>query len=163
MAAGNDDGELVCGRFTAQSTQGAFMQFVTEITIDSSPERIWSILTDLASWQSWNTTIAGVDGAIALGNKIKVEVTANPGKAFPVKVTEFSAPNQLVFAGGMPLGLFKGVRTFTLTAHGSSTDFRMSEVYSGPMAGMITKSIPDLQPSFDEFARCLKQRAEQPA
>ena len=36
----------------------------------------------------------------------------------------------------------------------------MTEVYSGLMAGMITKSIPDLQPSFDEFAVALKAEAE---
>ena len=28
------------------------------------------------------------------------------------------------------------------------------------LAGMITRSIPDLQPAFDEFAACLKARAE---
>jgi hypothetical protein len=27
---------------------------------------------------------------------------------------------QLVFTGGMPLGLFKGVRTYTLVAQGSA-------------------------------------------
>jgi hypothetical protein len=47
-----------------------------------------------------------------------------------------------------------------LTAVGDTTEFAMDEVYTGPMAGMVTRSIPDLQPSFDEFAQCLKARAE---
>jgi Polyketide cyclase / dehydrase and lipid transport len=29
-----------------------------------------------------------------------------------------------------------------------------------PLAGLIGKSIPDLQPAFDEFAQCLKREAE---
>ncbi|NQU37979.1 MAG: SRPBCC domain-containing protein [Actinobacteria bacterium] len=136
------------------------MQFSTQISINSTPEHIWSLLIDLSAWSSWNATITSTEGSIEIGNKIKIEVTANPGKAFPVKVTELIEPRSLVFTGGMPLGLFKGVRTFTLTPKGSATEFAMSEVYSGPLARMITKSIPDLQPSFDDFAASLKQRAE---
>jgi hypothetical protein len=39
----------------------------------------------------------------------------------------------------------------------------MREQYSGPLAGLVTRSIPDLQPAFDEFAQALKHRAEQGA
>jgi hypothetical protein len=61
----------------------------------------------------------------------------------------------------MPLGLFRGVRTFTLTpVPGGATAFAMREVFSGPLLGLIKRSMPDLQPSFDEFARSLKLRAE---
>ena len=66
----------------------------------------------------------------------------------------------MVWTGGMPLGLFKGERTYTLVPDRDGVIFSMTEVYSGPMAGMITKSIPDLQPAFDEFGACLKQAAE---
>lgn len=36
----------------------------------------------------------------------------------------------------------------------------MDESYSGFLAPLITKSIPDLQPDFDTFAADLKRRAE---
>jgi hypothetical protein len=36
----------------------------------------------------------------------------------------------------------------------------MEEVYTGPLASMITRSIPDLAPSFEEFGACLKASAE---
>jgi hypothetical protein len=36
----------------------------------------------------------------------------------------------------------------------------MREEYTGPLAGMIFKSIPDLGPSFRQFAEGLKQTAE---
>ena len=62
----------------------------------------------------------------------------------------------------MPLGLFKGERTFTLTPRGGdATDFRLREEYSGPMLGLVWESMPDLGPSFDKFARGLKRRAEE--
>jgi len=36
----------------------------------------------------------------------------------------------------------------------------MHEVYSGPLLGAIWKSIPDLDPSFEQFASSLKKQAE---
>jgi hypothetical protein len=36
----------------------------------------------------------------------------------------------------------------------------MREDYTGPLAGMIAKSIPDLSPSFERFATGLKHRVE---
>jgi hypothetical protein len=67
----------------------------------------------------------------------------------------------MVWAGGMPLGLFRGTRVYELTAlNAAAASFSMREEYSGALAGLIGKSIPDLQPAFDEFARCLKREAE---
>ena len=60
----------------------------------------------------------------------------------------------------MPLGLFTGQRTYTLEAEGSGTRFTMREEYTGPLAGMIFKKIPDLGPSFRQFAEGLKRRVE---
>jgi hypothetical protein len=139
------------------------MRFFTRTTIASAPERVWAILTDLPQWPQWNTTVVSTTGDIALGSKVSVTVKANPGRAFAVKVKSLDAPTRMTWVGGMPLGLFTGTRTYTLTARDSGTDFAMEEIYAGPMAGLITKSIPDLQPSFDEFAECLKHRAESSA
>jgi hypothetical protein len=44
-----------------------------------------------------------------------------------------------------------------------TTLFHMREEYTGPMLGMIWKQMPDLEPSFDEFAQSLKTRVEQSA
>jgi hypothetical protein len=55
------------------------------------------------------------------------------GRAFPVRVTEFQPPRLMRWTGGMPLGLFKGERTFTLTAHGDGTRFVMREEYTLPL------------------------------
>lgn len=67
----------------------------------------------------------------------------------------------MVWEGGMPLGLFRGVRRFTLTPSGRGTDFHMSEEFSGLLAPLITRSIPDLTPSFEKFANGLKALAEE--
>ncbi len=136
------------------------MQFSTRTTIAAPAETVWAILTDLPAWPSWNTTVTATEGTVALGQKVTVSVTANPRRSFPVKVTGLDAPTRMVWIGGMPFGLFTGTRTYSLAHVDGSTQFAMDEVYAGPLASMITRSIPDLQPSFVEFAACLTAHAE---
>jgi hypothetical protein len=132
-------------------------------TINASPDAIWAILTDAPGYTSWDSGVVGVEGTIAPGETIKVTSEANPKRAFPVKVTEFEPGRAMTWSGGMPLGLFKGVRTFRLTPADGSTRFAMREEYTGPMLGLIWRSMPDLGPSFEKFAQGLKAKAESSA
>lgn len=135
--------------------------FSTTVLIQAAPETIWQILTDAPDYPSWNTTVAKVEGRIALGEKVTVHVKLAAGRAFPVKVVVFDAPRRMVWRGGMPLGLFKGERTYELHSLGAKgVEFTMRESFTGFLAPLIAKSIPDLQPAFDAFAACLKARAE---
>lgn len=132
--------------------------------IQASPEAIWAILVDGANYPAWESGVVGVSGKIAPGEEIKVVSSANPGRSFPVKVTEFTPGRSMTWSGGMPLGLFKGVRTFRLTpTDDGSTRFDLREEYTGPLLGMMWRSMPDLGPSFSQFARGLKARAERSA
>ena len=131
------------------------------VTIAADPDRIWAILTDAPAYSDWDSGVDRVEGSIAPGEKIKVVSKANPGRAFPVKVTEFTPGQRMTWSGGMPLGLFKGVRTFTLTPRGTdATEFAMEEVYSGLLRPLIGRSVPDMTESFEQYATGLKQRAE---
>ena len=117
------------------------------------------MLTDTPTWPDWDSAVTKVDGRLALGEKLSITVAGNPGRAFPIKVMQLSAPERLVFRGGMPLGLFTGERTYALVPEGTGTRFTMREEYTGPLAGMIFKSIPDLGPSFRQFAEGLAAAA----
>lgn len=135
--------------------------FSVKISIHATPDRIWKLLTDAAGYTRWNTTVSKIEGKIALGEKVTVHAKINPGRAFPVTVTALDAPRRMVWTGGMPLGLFKGERVFMLTpGSNGEVEFSMREEYTGLMASLIGKSIPDLQPAFEEFATSLKHAAE---
>ena len=129
-------------------------------TINASPDVIWAILTDAPGYAAWDSGVVGVEGTIAPGEKIEVTSEANPKRAFAVKVIEFEPGQSMTWSGGMPLGLFTGVRRFTLTPDGDATRFTMREEYTGPMLPLIWRSMPDLQPSCDKLARGLKAKAE---
>lgn len=134
-------------------------QFSTTRTIAAPVERVWSILTDAAAYPSWNPTVVSLTGDLRLGGRIALVSTLDPKRTFKLKVSEMSAPSRMVWSSGMPFGLFRGTRTFLLGDRGGSTEFSMTEVFSGPMAGLITKAIPDMTESFDQFAAALATAA----
>ena len=135
--------------------------FATEIDIRAPAGAIWSILTDAAGYPGWNSTVDRIEGRIAPGQKVTVYAKASPGRAFPLTVTEFEPATRMVWSGGMPLGLFTGRRTYALDAKAAGViAFSMREEFTGLLAPLITRSIPDLQPAFDTFAADLKRRAE---
>ena len=135
--------------------------FEAASTIRATPDAIWRVLVDGAGYSGWNSGVDAVEGTIGPAATITVRSKVAPGRAFPVKVTEFVPGTRMVWSGGMPLGLFKGVRTFALAPAGDgSTRFTVREEYSGPLLPMIWRSMPDLGPSFAQFADGLKARAE---
>ena len=129
-------------------------------TIAASAEAVWDVLIDGASWPTWDSGVDAVEGRIAMGETLKIRSQAAPGRAVPVKVTAFAPPARLRFSGGMPLGLFRGVRTYEVSGDAGEVAFRMREEYSGPLLPLIWRSMPDLGPSFQRFATGLKQRVE---
>jgi hypothetical protein len=92
---------------------------------------------------------------------IPLHVKATPGRSFPLTVAAFEPERRMVWTGGMPLGLFTGTRTFTLTPKPDRiVAFDMREEFDGLLASLITRSMPDLQPTFEDFASDLKRHAE---
>jgi hypothetical protein len=116
---------------------------VTE-TIRASPDEVWAVVEDVARDPDWDSGVERVEGRLAPGEKLKVYSEANPGRAFPVKVTELAPGRQMTWSGGMPLGLFKGVRTYSVVPEDGGTRFTMREEYTGPLLPLIWRSMPDL-------------------
>jgi hypothetical protein len=129
-------------------------------SIQAAPDVVWGFLTDATRYADWNPTIVAIQGPIVLGGTVSLVSTVNPKRTFKVTVDVMEPSRRLVWSDGMPLGLFKGQRTFLLEPSGGGTQFMMAEEYTGLMSGLIFKSIPDLTESFDQFADGLKAAAE---
>lgn len=136
------------------------MHFEVKRHINASPETVWSIITDKGRLVSGGFGVLKIEGDIRLGAKIKLWSETNPGRAFPLRVSSFTPPSFMVWEGGMPFGLFKGVRRYAVEKSAQGCSFHMREDYTGPLAGLIGKSIPDLAPSFEKYADELKRQAE---
>src|SRR4051794_7690907 len=106
--------------------------------IAATPDTVWAILTDAPQYSQWDSGVERVEGQIALGAKIRVFSKINPGRAFPVTVTRFIPGQAMDWSGGLPLGVFKSVWTFTLSTHRSGAiDFTMREEYTGVLLSLM--------------------------
>ncbi|MEO0557958.1 MAG: SRPBCC domain-containing protein [Bacteroidota bacterium] len=136
------------------------MTFSAATTIQADPMTIWAVLTDAEHFPDWEPNVTRVDGTIAPGETITMH-TSFSDRAFPVTVSEFVPGERMVWSSAMPLGLFRGARTFTLEALSEDkTLVTTREEFGGLLLPLIGRSIPDLQPSFDQFVAALKERSE---
>jgi hypothetical protein len=145
----------------AVTQRGTFrVAYAIRCTIEAPPERVWTLLTDGPGFARWNSTVSRLDGTIAAGEKLALEVPTAPGRVFRPKVRAFEPSRRMVWSDGMA-PMFKGVRTFSLTPLGSgSTEFQMNEELSGLLLPMIKASLPDFGPVFETYAADLKRAAE---
>lgn len=135
------------------------LQVSVSIDIDAPPEVPWSYLTNASAFASWNSTVDAIEGDIVSGGRLAIHVPAAPERVFRPKVVRLEAPHHMTWADGrMPL--FRGTRTFTVEAAGSSSRFTMTETFVGVMLPLIAGSLPDFGPIFDTYAADLKRVCE---
>lgn len=135
--------------------------FEAEVTIQASADTIWQLLTNRAAYEQWDPDVTRIEGTIAAGQKVTVYTKISPDRAFPVTVSEFVPGKRMVWSSGMPLGLFKGARTFTLTPQADGrTVYHVREEFTGLLLPLIGRTIPDLTESFNRHAHGLKAAAE---
>ena len=109
--------------------------YSTSIEINTAPDRVWSVLIDDLQRDPGPFGIIRIDGTIALNSRIKLRSEVDPKRDFALTVTAFDAPSKMVWQGGMPLGVFRGTRTFQLNEMDGRTLFHMDEVFTGALAG----------------------------
>lgn len=128
------------------------------ITIDAPPEVVWEILTTAEGFTDWNSTLISLEGNIENGGTVKLVPKTDPDRTYELEVSAFEPTERMVWEDGG--AAFRGVRTYSLTAVGDGTEFRMGEVMTGSMMGMIAPKLPDFRPSFEQYALDLKTEAE---
>ena len=144
----------------AQKTKSAFrLTYSAGIHIMAKPERVWAIMTNAGDFPRWNSTIKSIEGSIASGQTIKLVAAISPKRVFNLQIIEFVPGKKMVWSDGN--AMFKGVRTYTFNPKpDTTTDFSMSEVYTGLMMPMIAGSLPDFAPVFEQYMADLKREAE---
>lgn len=144
--------------------ENAFMQneYSTVVHIDAAPKTVWKALTDAAAYEKWNPEINGIAGRFEPGRKftVRVKITGGQIRSVTMRVTTFDPPAHMVWTGGLPLGLFVGRRTFTVSSQGTGAEFRMHLSMTGPLARLILSTLGDRQPEIDSFSAALKAHIE---
>lgn len=135
--------------------------FSTKITIARPPEAIWAVLMDTASYSEWAAGVHRLEGEIEEEAVLQLFTASKPERPMNLRVRRLLPSETFTLSGGLPLGLFRGDRTFTLTPQpDGTTEFSMSEVFSGLLEPIMGRMIPDLTPSFESYAAGLKKQCE---
>ena len=137
----------------------------TEILIQASTEKVWSILTDFENYPTWNPFIKSIKGDVKLKNKIivRIEPPEADGMTFKPKVLSFENQKELRWLGHFLFpGLFDGEHIFELIDNGNgTTTFVQREIFNGILVPLFKKKLDvNTKNGFEEMNLKLKQEAE---
>lgn len=159
-AVANPSAIALDGKAVKQDEDGV-LSYRVGTTVAAPVDRVWALLTDVAGYTAWNSTVVSFKGDLVKGGTVHLVSKLDPSRTFDLTVAELVPQQRLVWEDGMPMGLFSGVRTYEVSAlPDGKTRFVMYEVFSGPMLRMIRGSLPDMAPSFETIAADLRRAAE---
>jgi hypothetical protein len=136
----------------------------SQIEIDASPERVWDILTDFASYPQWNPFIRHISGALKVGERLEVRLEPPDSRGITLRPKVLSAePNRLMRWLGHLLvpGVFDGEHS--LAIHPLEVDrvrFVQHEAFKGVLVPLLARSLENTLRGFEEMNGALKERAE---
>jgi hypothetical protein len=135
--------------------------FEAATRIQASPDEVWRRLVDVSGWRDWDSGVDRVEGRVALGERLTLYATMIRSRPFTVTVTEIRPGEAMRWRAGLPLGLAVIERNYSLDRQDDgSTVLTVREDHSGPLAGLLGRTTPDLNPSFRQFCEGLKALAE---
>ena len=132
--------------------------------IEAGPEDVWAVLVDVGGWRDWDSGVDRVEGRVVLGEKITIYATMIRDRPFSVTVTDIRPQEAMRWRGGLPFGAAVIERTYLLQPQDDGgTVVTVREDHTGPLAGLLDRTTPDLNPSFRQFCAGLKAQAERRA
>ena len=138
----------------------------TEILINASPQRVWSILTGFDAYPAWNPFIKSIKGEAKAGSTIvvRLEPPGASGMTLKPKVLVFQPSKEFRWIGHLLFpGLFDGEHRFELEDNGNgTTTFRHCEIFKGILIPLFSKMLDvNTRNGFHEMNHKLKEIAEQ--
>ncbi|KAH6951057.1 hypothetical protein BKA56DRAFT_606195 [Ilyonectria sp. MPI-CAGE-AT-0026] len=144
------------------------------ININATPAKVWSLLTDLPSWKTWNTFVINAEtmegGELKVGTCQVLTVATKPDakpSVFNNEVSVLVPEKELVWVGKIPYfprGFFEGIHWCTLEPLDGGTGclFTQAEKMTGALVPIIKLASisEDLRIGYKRMNRELKVAAE---
>jgi len=135
--------------------------FTTSIDINASPERVWSIMSDVKRWHEWTASITSIEkldpGALEVGSRATVRQPKLPAARW--QVTQLEPHRGFTWISTGPGLLVTGRHVIEPTPSGCRVTLAVE--YSGtlgPLLAWLTGSLNDRYIALE--AAGLKRRSE---
>jgi len=137
----------------------------TEIVINATPEKVWSILTNFGDYPKWNPFIVSIKGDLKAGQRIE-NTMMNGEKKFVFKPKVLSVvPNKYFdWLGSLLIkGIFDGHHYFQIEqVNSSQVKLIHGENFSGILSGFILRKIGEqTRNNFIAMNQAIKKLSEQ--
>jgi uncharacterized protein YndB with AHSA1/START domain len=129
-----------------------------EIEVAASPQIVWSVLTDITNWPSWNPDVkaASMEGPLAAGTQFRWK--AGPG-TITSTLQSVEPPHRIDWTGAT-FGI-KAIHVHRLGQQDGKTIVRSEESWDGPLVRLLRRSMAKaLQKAIDSGLSHLKIEAE---
>ncbi len=137
----------------------------TSIVISTTPEKVWSMLTNFKNYPNWNPFIVSIEGKIAENEKLKISIIPpnEKGMKFKPTIIELIKNKKLTWKGKLLFsGIFDGKHSFELIDNkDGTTTFNHSELFTGFLVKLLSKKLDNgTKKGFILMNKKLKQECE---
>jgi hypothetical protein len=136
----------------------------TEVEIASPPDVVWGILTDFASFPSWNPFMIEASGELVVGSQLRVKLRPPGRRAFTFRphLTVLEPGRRFVWVGRTIFpGVFDGEHLHVIDDRGGGrARYHQIERFHGVLTPFLSSLLKDTQRGFNAMNRALKERAE---
>ena len=138
----------------------------TRISIMSSPEKVWAVLSDFARYSNWNPFITQITGDLHEGAMLQITIDPPESRkaVFKPTLVKLEPNRELVWTGKLIIpGLLDGKHSFRIEhVAGNRVRFIHKEMFSGLLVQfMSSKYLKNIKKGFEQMNESLKKRVEQ--
>ncbi len=139
-------------------------QIETEIIIDQSIGKVWSVLMDFKNYPEWNPFVISIKGQKVVGKYLQIQIKTPKGKLmhFEPVVLKCSENDEFRWRGKLGIrGVFDGEHYFALEEISpTQTRFIHGEFFSGILVGFLSGMLKDTKIGFEKMNEAFKSRCE---
>lgn len=133
--------------------------FESEALINARASTVWEVITDAGNLTVWESGITAIDGELRNGGTARIKTS--DGRVLWTRIRVQQIPGEVMtWTSGLPLGLLRRTRTFTLSPQAGLTHLTIKEEVSGPLMKLLGNTSPDTAQTLNDYVGAVTKRAE---
>ncbi len=133
------------------------------VMINVPADKVWSTLTDFASYKDWNPFLTQMSGELKAGNMFDVTVALpdRPDTKFKTRIVKIEPNREFLTKGAIKKSLLTSEHSFLIETIGDSKCvFSQKIVFTGIMSLFAGKTAKAAQVNLNKMNEALKKRCE---